>query len=135
MDRVKMRFLGLCALASAHIHCTKKPTGTFASIEVFSCSVKKGETRQTCVEFKGLSANEVAYFKQKCTSDSPIDVATWTTSACATEARQGGCELKFTDADNNISTTMNTWGYTATSLSAITASAACENVGGRLLPP
>lgn len=123
---------GLSALSLSH--CTKK-MGSQAIGSVYSCSVKKGETRQTCTEFKNLSASEIAYFKQKCDSDSSMDAASWLEVGCISEARQGGCELTFTDSASSISTSFVAWGYTATALAAITAPAACENTGGKILQP
>jgi len=132
MKRVMMT--SVCVLALAQTHCTKK-MGSQAISGVFSCSVKKGETRQTCTEFKNLSPNEVAYFKQKCDSDSSMDAASWQESPCAKDARQGGCSLTFSDSASSISTSYVAWGYTATALAAITAPAACEKSGGQVVQP
>lgn len=130
----RLTLAGLCAFAVTQTYCIKQ-MGSQAIGGVYSCSVKKGETRQTCTEFKSLSANEVAYFKQKCDSDSSMDAASWQEAPCATEARQGGCELKFADSSSNISTGYVAWGYTATALAAITSPSACESNGGRVLQP
>ncbi|NBO38445.1 hypothetical protein EBU99_07660 [bacterium] len=126
--------LSTCLLGMTLSSCTKK-MGSQAVGALYSCSVKKGETRQTCTEFKNLSPNEVAYFKQKCDSESSMDAAAWQDVGCATDARQGGCELKFADATSNISTSFIAWGYTATSLAAIQAPNACEKNGGRIVQP
>lgn len=130
----RLPLAGLCALAITQSNCVKQ-MGSQAIGGVYSCSLKKGETRQTCTEFKSLTANEVAYFKQKCDSESSMDAASWQEAPCTTEARQGGCELKFTDASSNISTGYIAWGYTATALAAITSPSSCESNGGRVLQP
>ena len=129
-----MMIAAICAVAITHTGCIKK-MGSQSIGGVYSCSVKKGETRQTCTEFKSLSPNEVAYFKQKCDSDSSMDAASWQEAPCATEARQGGCQLTYSDSASSISTSSTTWGYTATALAAITAPSACEKSGGRVLNP
>jgi hypothetical protein len=132
MKHVALASIGLFAVALTS--CTKK-MGSQPVTGVFSCSVKKGETRQTCTEFKNLSPNEVAYFKQKCDSDSSMDAASWVESPCVKDARQGGCSLSFSDAASNISTAYVAWGYTATALAAITAPSACEKSGGQIVQP
>ncbi len=114
--------------------CTKK-MGSQSVTGVFSCSVKKGETRQTCTEFKSLTPNEVAYFKQKCDSDSSMDAASWQEAPCAKDARQGGCSLAFSDTASSITTSYVAWGYTATALAAITSPAACTDNGGQIVQP
>jgi hypothetical protein len=124
----------LCLLGLSATACVKK-MGSQAIGNVYSCSVKKGQTHQTCTEFKALSASELAYFKQKCTSDNTLDSASWQDVGCSTEARQGGCEMSFTDSASNISTSFVAWGYTATSLAAITSPSACENNGGKIVQP
>lgn len=130
----RLQLMSLCIVALAQTNCVKK-MGSGALTGVYSCSVKKGETRQTCTEFKNLNPNEVAYFKQKCDSDSSMDAASWQEAACASDARQGGCELTYSDTASSISTSSVTWGYTATALAAITAPAACEKSGGRVVKP
>lgn len=124
----------LCLMALTLPQCVKK-MGSQAIGNVYSCSVKKGETLQSCSEFSNLSPNEVAYFKQKCDSDGSMDVAAWKEVGCAVEARQGGCSLGFTDATSNISTSFVSWGYTATGLAAVTATDACEKAGGKIVNP
>jgi hypothetical protein len=124
----------LCLVALTLPQCVKK-MGSQAIGNVYSCSVKKGETLQSCSEFKNLAQNEVAYFKQKCDSDSSMDVAAWKEAGCAVEARQGGCSLNFTDATSNISTAFVSWGYTATGLAAVTTTDACEKIGGTVVTP
>jgi hypothetical protein len=124
----------VCFFAIASTSCTKK-MGSQSAAGVFSCSVKKGETRQTCTEFKNLTPNEAAYFKQKCDSDSSMDAASWQEAPCAKDARQGGCSLAYADTASNISTSYVAWGYTATALAAITAPAACEKNGGQVVQP
>lgn len=126
--------LTLSILAASSIQCTKK-LGSQAMDGVYSCAVKKGETRQTCTEFRNLSASEIAYFRQKCDSDNSMDAATWQDFACSTESKQGGCEVQFSDTASNITTSFVAWGYTATALAAITAPDACENSGGRIVSP
>jgi hypothetical protein len=134
-NHMKMIFSVLvCVLAASLSHCTKK-LGSQAMGGVYSCSVKKGETHQTCTEFKNLNASEIAYFKQKCDSDSSMDAASWQEFACSTDAKQGGCELQFSDSASSITTSFVAWGYTATALAAITAPDACENSGGRIVQP
>ena len=124
----------VCLSAITLSQCVKK-MGSQAIGSIYSCSVKKGETHQTCSEFRNLTANEIAYFKQKCDSDSSMDAASWQERACSGEAKQGGCELNFTDAASNISTSFVAWGYTATALAAITSPTACENSGGKIVQP
>ncbi|MEY4064406.1 MAG: hypothetical protein RIR26_614 [Pseudomonadota bacterium] len=123
-----------CLLGITTTACVKK-MGSQAIGAVYSCSVKKGQTHQTCTEFKALSSSELAYFKQKCSSDNTLDTATWQDVGCSTEARQGGCEMNFNDNTSNISTTFVAWGYTATALAAITSPTACENNGGKIVQP
>ncbi|MFZ9519631.1 MAG: hypothetical protein ACO3A4_04060 [Silvanigrellaceae bacterium] len=125
---------GICAMALANAGCIKK-MGSQSIGGVYSCTLTKGQTRQSCTEFKSLSPNEVAYFKQKCDSDSSMDAANWQEAPCVTEARQGGCQVTFSDSASNISTSSTTWGYTASALSAVTAPSACEKNGGRVLAP
>lgn len=132
MNRIVAAAVCLSALSLSN--CVKK-MGSQAIGGVFSCSVKKGETRQTCTEFKNLTASEVAYFKQKCDSDASMDATSWMEAGCSSEARQGGCELMHTDTASNISTSYVAWGYTASALAAITAPDACEKSGGKLLQP
>lgn len=124
----------VCLFGASLSHCTKK-LGSQAMDGVYSCSLKKGETHQTCTEFKNLSASEIAYFKQKCDSDSSMDAASWQEFACNSDAKQGGCEIQFSDSASSISTSFVAWGYTATALAAITAPDACENSGGRVVQP
>ncbi|MBM3381617.1 MAG: hypothetical protein FJY29_04160 [Betaproteobacteria bacterium] len=124
----------LCLFALTLPQCVKK-MGSQAIGNVYSCSVRKGETLQSCSEFKNIAPNEVTYFKQKCDSDSSMDVAAWKEVGCAVEARQGGCSLNFADATSNISTSFVTWGYTATGFAAVTTSDACEKVGGKVVTP
>lgn len=130
----RLTALSLCVFAATHTHCIKK-MGSQSISGIYSCTAKKGETRQNCTEFRNLNPNEVAYFKQKCDNDSSMDATQWQEAPCTTEARQGGCELKFSDASNNVTTQFTTWGYTASAVAAITATEACEKSGGRVVQP
>jgi hypothetical protein len=120
-------------LAAAPLACTKKAATSSAG--VFSCSFKKGNTQESCTEFKNLTSNEVVYFKQKCDSDSALGSSLWQEAPCATDARQGGCEVTYTDSATNISAQTTRWGYTAAALSYITSPASCEEANGRIVNP